>query len=202
MIENFTTFTEVDSASDITISANTISVDTMQANANSSVYRDFGADAIGDFEHRFSIVVSAIESNTYVAAWHLSNIAAATQQDIIAAAKGLYFQIRRASTLYYFALLKSTPGGRIADYFSFVVGTTYYVRIIKDALTVRALFYSDPGFSVLLGSVDIDSDPSSFRYLGAVGSQDTSGTQKVSFSISDLNSNWMPTMRRQTIFIK
>ena len=51
---DYTTFTEVDEDSDITVTSNVITYSTMRRDASSGVYRDDGADAYsGDFEFQW-----------------------------------------------------------------------------------------------------------------------------------------------------
>jgi hypothetical protein len=61
-----TSFTEVDSGDDITVTDKKCEFDTMQRVANSYVHKDYGTDYFDDFEIEFEIELTATQNNSLV----------------------------------------------------------------------------------------------------------------------------------------
>lgn len=187
--QDFTTYTEVDSGSDITVSSSAVTVSTMTENANSSVYKDFTAGFFTTFHHRFKVTVLEANDLSDMAVWHMSNISAATCADMDTADRGLAFCIRYSGTAsqFRFALKKFETTGTIIDYSANIAfGATRYIEVIRTSTTFTAEIYTDANYSVLSETLSIDLDSTAFQYLGVAGSQDGGGTNTYSFTIENL----------------
>ena len=71
--ENLLTFTEVDSAGDLTVDSTSVVVDTMRIDADSYVYKDFAIGYFGDFEIDFEVEITSIDISGQELVWSVSN---------------------------------------------------------------------------------------------------------------------------------
>lgn len=68
VFEDFTTFTEVDEDGDVTVIALNIAFDTMRRDAETYVWKDYGAGFFGDFTARFQVNITDLEAGDITAA--------------------------------------------------------------------------------------------------------------------------------------
>ena len=64
-IEDFTTYSEYDSAGDIVRTAPRVTVTTMRRDADAYIYKDFGAGYFGDFKFEFDIDITDVEAGDF-----------------------------------------------------------------------------------------------------------------------------------------
>jgi hypothetical protein len=185
--EDFTTFTETDSASDITInSATQITVSSMARTANSSVAKDYGAGYFGNFEHRIqtnhtSSDVSAGWVNTV---WTLGNVANPTMQDLADDGAGLLVYWGAGPKLWLqedHGTITSDSSTTLSD------GTEYYLTIKRTDSAITCTIYSDADRTTTVDTLSINHVSNTYRYLGVATSRDASGTDANSYVVSNLD---------------
>ena len=81
-LENLLTYTEVDSAGDLTVDSTSVIFDTMRLDAVSYVYKDFGASYFSDFDIDFEAEITASDVGGETDIFCLSNTIG-TRQDTI-----------------------------------------------------------------------------------------------------------------------
>ena len=197
--QNFNTYTEVDSASDITRAENSITWDTMRRDADSYVYYDFGADYFGDFEIQFTLDFSQLESlDTSNREWCLfgvlsnavGNYAEMTGTDLIAI---LPVQNAALDDEFDFRCYQRTGG--VEDWNT--TDTTnrgldpYYLTWKRVGATVTLQIYSDSTRETLLDTItEVAADQTAYRYFMPLVSYNPAGGDPGDYSsavISDCN---------------
>ena len=173
-VENFTTYTEVDSAGDITITSTKVDISTMRRDADSSVYKDFSANHFGNFSHDLEIYWSAYSGQYPILLnWHVSDITAATLQGITdSGGFGVGFYHDTSNML---VTLENRSDSDSDSWNGPTVDTLYYITIERstgpDAL--ECLIYSDSGRTTLIDTLTVTYNSTTWRYLGACGSADS-----------------------------
>lgn len=169
-LEDLTTYIEVDSAGDLIITSPKVAFDTIRRDANSAVYKDFGASFFGDFRHDLEFEITAETStNASCAIWGLNDtIAGATIGDFVAANVGMTMSVNGSTqVLTLIEYLTDT-----SDEFNFSLNTVYYLSVIRDATTMKCFVYSDSDRTILLDTLTITLRTHS-RYLNAFCSRDS-----------------------------
>ena len=177
------TYTEVDSASDITLTKPNIVVNTMRLDANSYVYKDFGVDYFGDFEVQFDYQITATSSdNAQAMLWAVTNIPG-TMQDLRDNDDSIFIQFFRQAVNGLLIALEIN--GNVADTFIFggtTLATRYFtIKRVKTLVTVDV--YSDSNRSTLVTTVSGFGTFDGYRYHQVIGSRDfTGGSDTMSLS--------------------
>ena len=191
-IENFTTYTEVDSGTDITVTAPKVDVVTMDIGANSSVYKSYGAAHFGNFTHKFEIYISASSGGAaFLGHWGLSNAAASTIADIVTANIGMaiFFSSPPNDILtikdWENDLSDQTGNGVASE------GVLYYLTIDRSGTTTTARihtvdYYGEPG-SVELDTLTFTSSATAYEFVMACLSRDSGTGANVSAYTQNLD---------------
>ena len=164
--EDFTTFTEVDEQDDITITDEvTITVSSMRRDADSYVYKDYGADHFGDFSHSVKSVISANTAGMF-SFWGAAN----TIDDfdgLDATEDGI--------ASYHNELITSTEIITIEDLVNDSTDSTgdinlgtWYMTISRSGTTLTNEIYSDEAKTTLVDTIAVTCGTTTFRYLYAV----------------------------------
>ena len=104
------TFTEVDSDGDITVTVPNLNFSTMRRDANSYVYKDFGAGYFGNFDIDFEVEITGGSGQGLAGLVTVSNTAG-TVQDHILANDGIYtFAYQNDSDLRIYLGCRNTDG--------------------------------------------------------------------------------------------
>jgi len=202
---DFTTFTEVDPNSDLTVTATRITVDTMRRDVSAYVYKDRGVGFFGgDYEHDVDVNCSAATANeSEMVVWMLSNVV----KD-----KGNHEAAN--DDFHLVTLFRWTDGLRIylqerygtstySDiYVGLSYGVTYYLTIKRDESigTYGRLYcyiYSDSARTTLIDTLQLDlHEKEDFRYIYGLASRTSTGTQTISGYVENLR---MPLALTQTV---
>ena len=141
---NYTTFTEADPTSKITVATSAISFTNIESN-NTNAYVYTPRTTNGDFKYEFDVLVSGGDSNSQpVLAWGVTNTPAKT---INTWTDGIYVAVNKFGSLYTINL------NSLSNSYTFtsgcVVGTKYYVRVKRSGTTVTMEVYKDAARTVL-----------------------------------------------------
>lgn len=189
--ENFTTFIEVDSGGNIEVFNYVIDIVSMRRDANSSLYKDCGVNHFGKFIHYFQC---KFEGTSGDSAWgllyNISNTAAATGQDLLDANVGLFSYFYRPSIGVYNLILQQASNDN-QDIFVCSFNTTYYLTFTRTAAVNTCKVYDDIDRTNLLDTLTVTFQSTLYRYVGAVGSRESSTLPAVTITYSvemlDLN---------------
>jgi hypothetical protein len=188
-VENFTTYTEVDEDSDITVTATSISADTIRRDATSYVKFVYPTDTFGNFVHKFDFNFSAASADTALCqVWMLSN-SSNTLQEAVTNNDGIgAFVYRNTSGSYRFYLQEyvtdvqdftdwgSPPGAR-------------YVTIQRNGAVLTAMIFTDGARTVLEDVVQITCPTTAYAWVFGLSSRDAAPTDTptVTVSVSNLD---------------
>ena len=177
--ENLTTYTEVDSDGDFTITPLSLTFDSVRQDAVSYVYYDFGLNYFGNFKIEFEVEVSAstptVPDGVHIG---LSNTIG-TVNDWVMANNGImvdtYFSggnaITRVMDLDTFSF---DPYGWASG--SFV---KHYFRLYRVGTTLTCEIYSNAVRTTLVDTLSITTDTDAYRYMYVMASPDTVGSATI-----------------------
>jgi len=190
-LEDFTTYTEVDPESDIEVTANKCAVTTMERATAAYVWKDFGTDHFGDFEHLHKFVLQAEVDSCWAGVWALSN-SYHVVWDMYSNNDGLGVE------------LQTTAGGEtrlnLRDYENtnvdfFVLGGavyTGYCTTERAGTTCTCKLYSDASRTNLIDTLSITCTTTPCQWLhAALGCGVTAGIL-ISFDSEDLDLQEVP----------
>lgn len=194
--EEYSEYTEVDEDSDITVTSSDITVDTMQKEAVSYVYKDMGAGHFsGDFEHLVDFKWTAqSDMDSFMGVWMVADGIGATEQLKSAHVNHLavYTWWQGADLNYKRLYLKEVYDGTnypsTPQYYVIDKNTTYYLTIARSGSSVTLEIYSDSARNTLLETLTVASLQSveAYSYIYGVISSSGSGTDTVSGYITNL----------------
>lgn len=179
-IEDFTTFTEVDPNSKITVTASRVTWAALHRDEDAYVYKDKTAGYFaGNFEHQFTLRITGM-TNQGIAingVWALTNLLDDLTGIEVASGDYLVLQIADKTRQINFAEFN---GGTYYACSAYVLSddTSYYLTIKRDETvgTYGALYcyiYSDVTRATLLDTLSLSlHDKIDFRYIHAVISRD------------------------------
>lgn len=179
--EDLSAFTEVDSGSDITVTADRVTVDSMAQSADSYVYDDYGVDYFGNFEINFEFEVTDSQSNSQMVVICLSNTIG-RKSDFISANDGMLVEVYNSS---------GNITVNIKDYNTDDAGTPYvlgsgntcdrvWCTLIRDGSDLELNIYSDAARTVLVQSLTLTCETGLKRYLYALTSQNAGSSAYIS----------------------
>lgn len=165
-VEDFSTYTEVDSNSRITVTSTRASRSIYQTNTG-YVYKDFGADYFDEFTHQFTTnfntYANYYQRNTY---WAVSDSADSQYGTLLGEDKGLAVLYGYYGASYVWIYNYNGDGN---DNMSAPAsGTTLYVTVVNSSGTATAYFYSDSDRTTLVDSLSV-SNSDTFRYVSPLG---------------------------------
>jgi hypothetical protein len=154
-------WTEVDADGDITVTSNTITVDTLRRDADSYVYGDYGADHFNDFKHTLGAKVVVGDISGVVGLWGIGNTPQSGRQADLA---GDGFNVEFLSGAVYRVYLNdwTTPASVFCD---ITINTDYWFIISRRGATLTCHIYSDSGFSTLVNSLSLTVPTTAYRYV-------------------------------------
>ena len=137
MIEDFTTYTEVDNGADISKTASKITATAARSRQDQFyVYKDMGAGFFdGDFTHQFEIEFSSVGGNSVVAFWMLSNSVKDFYGVVNGSEDGIVFNLYDDNPGEDLSLKVVENGSATTDTWSNPgpqASTTYYITITRD----------------------------------------------------------------------
>lgn len=165
MVQDLTTYTEVDSNSDLTISTSTVDFALMQRDADAHLSYDFGAGYFEDFSIDFEYEITFSQSDS-LAFIGLGNVAGHFQ-DLLDDASGIVCGLDNSAfnlRLYVQSIGSSTDTDNLG-------GSTEpltYATFERVGTTLTLTAYSDANRTIQIGQAQVTSVETSFRYFMAV----------------------------------
>lgn len=156
--QDFTTYTETDPTSKITVTSTKIDVAAIPEEDDAFVVKDFGASHFTDFDHDFEVYIdSATTNGIHAIVWGVSNAADMVSTDANA-------------KLFVRAYDDTTPELAVGDQNNQVSvtvsnNTLYYCTVVRSGTTLTLSVYSDSGRTSLVGSNNLTVVSTAFRYL-------------------------------------
>ena len=186
--EDFTTFTEVDPGSTVSVAANTITVTQMQSRSTDTyVYKDYGAGYFDDFVHSVDTSANYSDSSDFCLVWGLSDTVNDQEQwndglVVYWFDYGTGFRLV-IGEMVNTVLTNESYSGIIAD------ATTVYPKITRTGTSYKLDIYSDAGRTSLIETVGpITVDTQTYQYLYALSSKNSAGSgYLVDATISNLD---------------
>lgn len=188
-LEDFTTYTEVDENADITVVANTITVDTIRRDATSYVKYAYPASTFGNFVHKLDFNWTGATSDTGVCAiWQVSN-SSNTVQNGLDNNEGLaaFFSFNTPN-LYRLNLYNYANDATAFYNWSSLPGIRYLtIQRIGTALTCA--IYTDAGRTTLEAVVSITCASTAYANIYGLSSRDAAPTSApdLTFTVSNLD---------------
>lgn len=194
--EDLTTYTEVDPGNDFIQTATRNTYDNDNLSRDAYVYKDYGIDFFGDYIHKVDIYCSSLPTTmAQHIMWGVTNIPSsytdmASGQIVTMGADAIQRIIR----------LKDKGNGN-SDTYVFSLTTSYYLTIKRIGTTLTCKIYSDSSRTILLDTLSITCQTTSWRYLEIAGSYDFgSGTGLTGYS-ENLNLGQETNISSETINI-
>ena len=176
VIENFTSYTEVDSTSAITVSADTVSV-TDSLTTASHVYLDKGAEHYTGLRARFNTQVTGTATGQTIV-WGVSDVGG----NFSTWTKGIYVKWNYASSVYN--LIFGNISGTTVQSINLSASTTYYCEVRRHYKWAELWIATDAEFTNIINRLIIRSivDLNTFRYAVALSTNGTTATVACSTS--------------------
>jgi len=189
-VEDFTTYTETDPNSRITVSSGTIGCVGLTRNEDAYVYKDFGAGHFTDFTHTFSYkFISGNSIDSIFGSWGLGNGINDYEAWGGASITGVWnLHLKFNNNVY---LWESYGGSTYNDSYSAAnTDTVYYVKNEKSGTTMTSKIYSDSGMTNLLDTLSLVLHANhSFRYAFGMNTWNSGRTEYCSGEVNNLDLN-------------
>jgi hypothetical protein len=169
--EDLLTFTEVDSDSDITITKYVATFDTMDRDAISYVYKDYGINYFSNFDIDFEFEITTSQNNGTVQLCSLSNTIG-TLQDMVDANDGIVtFAYTTGGNVLIYFIDRNTDN---SDFYSGSGLSTpqLYCSLVRVGTTAYLYIYSDSARTILVDTLTITCETGIKRYLNVLASRD------------------------------
>ena len=172
--ENFTLYTEVDADGTITVIAQQITYAPVDMDIDSYVYDDKGVGYFGDYEHNVDCIKDASTVHgSSVGVWGVSN----SVDDFHNWSEGQQCQMNwnGVSSKVYFHL-KDKGNANNDSWLLGLQNTRYYLVPKRVGTTATIKIYTDAAHTVLVDTLTITSQNTTYRYIYAGGSVNTGAT--------------------------
>lgn len=177
--QDLTTYTEVDSAGDLTVTSTKVDFDTMQVVADAYLYKDFGAGYFGDFDIDFEAEITASATGSIAVLIGIGNTAG-SRADWESANDGMFlYALNNAGNIELWLKCSNTDN---LDSYTPAAGSTMALRYFsfkRSGTTLTLEIYSDSSRTVLVDTLTVTSESGTKRYLHAVASRDSVGTATI-----------------------
>ena len=197
-LENFTTYTEVDTNSHISKTSTRVTWSNLNRNEDAYLYKDFG---IGYFEGDFTVnltlnITSPDESGTYEHILTLANSLDDFKGIDDASGDALTIQHLSQSGTTTRIAVQELDGGTLytSSYYNITANTAYYLKIIRDESvgtygTLYCYIYSDAARTTLLStlSVTLHTSKKDFRYIYPIQTYNDSNNFPMGGYVENLN---------------
>ena len=158
--EDFTAWSETDPNSAITVAENKVTCTALNRQSTSYVYKDYGSEHFGDFEHLFSFQRSNRTADSWNLVWGISDaVGDRTQQ----ASDDFAYLISYGDGKLYM----QDAAGNLNDSYSISDSTSYYVTVSRATAAFSAKIYSDSDRTNLLDTLTGSGSSSALQYLYA-----------------------------------
>jgi hypothetical protein len=182
--ENFSSYTEVDPNSHISITNYTVNID-FYRDEDAYLYKDYGANYFQDFEHKIDLNITYVDASAWLAVPLYANAVNGVQGLRNAGENYFHFHVWTGTTTWT-AALKEWYGGTeyASNTYAANYDTWYYLTIKKTGTTLEAKIYNDSARTNLLTtlSLTLHSDYQ-MRYIYVCNTINTATTQN---SIGDI----------------
>lgn len=160
--EDFTTYTEVDTESKVTVNQNSIlSIATLSSN-DSYVYKDFGAGHFTqNLHHRFKTKAFNQSIQGYRDVWIISNEIG--NENGLSNFLIITWQYPPITLVVAEVVSDSTQDSDSTTLVS--INTYYYIDVLREDSSLTIKVYSDSDFSVLVDTLTITIANTAYRYL-------------------------------------
>lgn len=168
--EDLSTFTEVDSAGDLTVATYRVDYDTMRRDASAYLYKDYGAGNFTDFEIQFEMEITAAgnQANNMIAG--VSNTVG-TLSDHDSAGDGLVIVGYNSGASALGLYLIDYPTLNNDSYITASASISLlYCTLTRSGTTATLDLYSDASRTTLVDSLSVTCATTAYRYLYAVAS--------------------------------
>jgi len=163
--EDYTTYTDVDTENDFTITANKIEVDTIRRGVASWIVKDKGAGHFTDFEHLLKCTWIADSSDkSECGIWGLTN-ANFTQEEMETNSEGILLRQFYKTTGLLHQIRLTDMSLLNSDIFDSVLGTPYYYEIERIDTTLTTRIYDDSNRTNLVDTLVIVCENGAKRYI-------------------------------------
>lgn len=184
-LEDFTTYTEVDSAGDITVTANKIAVYEMHRDANSYVHYDKGVSYFGNFIHTLKLAYGYCMATGAQAGFWSVSATEGTHADFLAtnnAMGALFWEDAGGDVIYITDYTNDN-----SDPYQITDGTNYWLTIERDGTTLTCKIYSDATRTTLLDTLTITCTNMAFSHIQGCYSSDIAGINVVTWDTENLD---------------
>lgn len=185
-VEDFTTYTEVDSDSKLVVLSTTATL--TLGNTRGQDYgarKDAGAGHFGDFTHLVTGIATNMSASPNIPrfGWELLSNVTGDMEDASVNTHGVSLMIRDGDYLIYVTDWSDDS----EDFYDATNATSYYCTFSRSSTTLQALIYSDSGRTSLLDTISTTCETTTYQYLTVAASQNTAGTASVTSVVSDLD---------------
>lgn len=181
VFEDFTTYLEHDVPNRLSETVTRVTFTNLQLNDDVYISDDKGANHFGNFEHLFTIRITASDaSDTNMTIWTVSDTLDTFSALWSANDNAIVCDIYSDSG--NLALSIRDCNNHNGDWMVPIptVGTTYYCTAKRDGSTGTIKIYSDAGRTVLIDTVTITVNTALLRYIIPVSSYEDASTNKIS----------------------
>jgi hypothetical protein len=181
--EDFTTYTEVDPNTHITVSSSIVSCETL-CNEDAYVYDDKDAGHFTNFEHLFKMNEIATASNRHHIFWACSN----DVDDFQGWLDGNDHSINITGRHDLMYLYETHSGNAYTDSYDYDIGTDYWLTVEKNGTTMTAEIYLDASRETLDDTLTLTlQEAVSFRYIFAANTRNQASTDIAHGRTEDLD---------------
>jgi len=191
-IEDFTTYTEVDSGGDITVTASKIDVSSMQKQATSYVYKDYGAGYFDtSLEHDVDITIASASAGAWGGYWAVNNTAE-TMVQMDTNNRGIAGFLYRftGAPLNYGLYIRAFDNANDSDNMQIGLAVPYerYLTIKRIGTTVTVDIYTDASRTTKEDTITCTSSANNYSKIFGCVSNGTAGqTQAYTYDMENLN---------------
>lgn len=211
-VEDFSTYTELDDNTRITVTASRVRWADLTAQEDAYVYKDKTvAYFSGDFTHILTVKVTAGDTDGRTYVWAITN----TVNDMkgIDDASGSYLSVYLSGDTPPQIVIEECDGGSIGqDSYTIALNTPYYLKIVRDESIpdfgkIYCYIYSDSGRTTLLDTIfqSLKTSKKDYRYIfscntrnSGIGGRTCSGYAENLEFLAGSSSGGTPTVTTQS----
>ncbi|MGD8237836.1 MAG: hypothetical protein PVH68_04750 [Armatimonadota bacterium] len=189
--EDFTTYTETDPNSHITVTSSKLDVDGMSENEDAHAHDDKGADHFGaTFTHDVEVTPQETYTGGQGWAWCISNAVDDANDWYSNSSEAIAFRVVHPSANQFEFWDFEDTESDVAN-FSWTSTSTYYITVERTSETaIEARIYSDSGRSTLEDTLALSvTDGRRYQHVFGCNSWNKGETDTYSFDVENLDLN-------------
>ena len=163
-IEDFTTYTELDTGTNITVTSSKVNHD-YEHDKTEWLYSDKGIDHFTNWEHLCEVYMTSHSNNRLRDYWALTNHLEDHETLRSNGRDALTLLCGNVGGAYRIYAMEIDGGVHDGDYFTGAVATLYYLTIEKSTTTFTVKIYSDAARTVLLDTLTVTINDNNYRYV-------------------------------------